>query len=139
MRRPDGFTLIELLFVLVVFVILLAIAVPAYNAYVTSARRSEGRNALMALLHTQENLRSVCPQYASSLGATTDCTAGQLAAVTTTENGYYLIAITAASDTGFTATATAQGQQQQRDKDCPQLSLAMTAGNLVLTPPSCWK
>lgn len=137
--KTNGFSLLELLTALVILVILLGIAVPVYQAYVTRANRTEGKNALMALLHAQENRRGVCPAYAPALGTATDCQAGQVAATATTENGYYLLAITAASDTGFTAVATAAGAQKTRDTDCPQLELAVTGGNLATTPEACWK
>lgn len=41
-RQSSGFTIIELMIVLTVIGVLMAIAIPAYNAYVTRAKVSEG-------------------------------------------------------------------------------------------------
>ncbi len=41
-QRSSGFTIIELMIVLTVIGVLVAVAIPAYNAYVTRAKVSEG-------------------------------------------------------------------------------------------------
>lgn len=49
-----GFTLIELLITLAILGILAAIAIPAYNGYITTAKMSEAQNNLSALRLAEE-------------------------------------------------------------------------------------
>ncbi len=65
-RRAGGFTLIELMVTLVVASILLAIAVPSYQAQVRKSRRTEARNAVMDLAAREERYFSVNNDYSAS-------------------------------------------------------------------------
>ena len=65
----SGFTLIELLIVAVLVAVLAAIALPSYNEYVKRARRSDAKEALIAVALEQERFRSNCPRYATSITA----------------------------------------------------------------------
>jgi type IV pilus assembly protein PilE len=50
----------------------------------------------------------------------------------TTASGYYAIAITASSATGYSATATGRdGTSQANDGNCRVLGVQMAAGNLT--------
>ncbi len=49
-----GFTLIEVLITLAILGILAAIAIPAYNGYITTAKMSEAQNNLAALRLAEE-------------------------------------------------------------------------------------
>ncbi len=49
-----GFTLIELLITMAILGILAAIAIPAYNGYITTAKMSEAQNNLAALRLAEE-------------------------------------------------------------------------------------
>ena len=122
-RKVRGSTLIELMIAVVVISILAAIALPAYNDYVTRSRRSDGRAALSDLATAQETFRSKCPGYASAFGATCGVDLnGDNDALDVNENiaflgtsnspdGYYTVTISAGTATGFTAHATPQGAQ----------------------------
>lgn len=49
-QRSLGFTLVELLVTLTIAAILLAVAVPAFNSSIASARASDGANSLLAAI-----------------------------------------------------------------------------------------
>ena len=53
-RKQHGFTLIELLITMGILAVITAIAIPAYQGYITTAREAEGHNNLAALQMAQE-------------------------------------------------------------------------------------
>jgi type IV pilus assembly protein PilE len=109
-KRYSGFTLIELMIVIAVIGILSAIAYPSYTEYVTRAKRADGKTGLLSLQLAQEKYRANCPQYADGIHATTtSCITGgthNLVANTSSPDGNYALAITAADATTYTITAT---------------------------------
>lgn len=119
--RMKGVTLIELMIVIVVVAILASIAVPSYRQYVLRAHRTEAKTALLNLAAAQEKFYLQNNTYAADSALSTAPPAG-LGLPDTTENGWYTIAITAASATAFSATATATGAQTA-DSDCATLTL----------------
>lgn len=131
-RKPTGFTLIEVMIALVIVSILAAIAVPSYQDSVRKGRRADGMTALLHLQLAQEKWRANHTSYSSTLGG------GGLGLSSSSSDGYYTLAITAASSTGFTATATPKtGTAQAGDtctftitQDGPDLSTAAHR--------SCW-
>jgi type IV pilus assembly protein PilE len=138
--KTQGFTLTELLIVVAVISILASIAIPAYNKTVLRGKRSEARLTLVSLIQTQERFRANCSQYGATLGSADSCgTTPAVAFSSTTSNGLYDIAITAADATSFTATATAKtGTSQVNDTGCTVLTLAQSQGTLATTPTGCW-
>lgn len=138
--RQRGFTLIELLIVMAIAGILAAVALPGYNSYVRKGKRVEAKTALMAVLQAQEKYRANCPQYASALGAASECTdTSHVVAAGGSGTSLYTLAVTAADGTGFTATATAAaGSSQAKDSGCTTLTLQLAQGTVSTTPASCW-
>jgi len=114
--RMKGVTLIELMIVIVVVAILASIAIPSYRSYVLRTHRVEAKTALLNLAAAQEKHYLVNNTYAANAALSTAPPAG-LGLPGTTENGWYTIAINAASTTAFSATATATGGQTD-DDDC---------------------
>jgi len=111
-----GFTLIEVMIVLAIVAILVAIAVPSYQQYVVSARRSDASIALTTAAQALERC---------SINSNNVYTACGQADYTSSE-GYYTISTVAAAKT-FTITATPiAGQPQAADSQCTTLTLTNT-------------
>lgn len=131
--RQTGFTLIELVIAMVILAILVALAMPSYQAYVLRSHRGEGVAALNALQLQQEKYRT----YHNTYGALATVWSGSA----TTDNGYYTLAVTNPTATGFVATATAQGNQvndSQSGTSCSTLTLTVSGLNTTYTPAPCW-
>lgn len=140
-KKNQGFTLIELMIVVTIIGILAAIAYPAYQNYVMRAKRSEAKVALVTLQQAQEKYRANCPQYATGIHATTrSCVAGSynLVGKTTSDNGYYTLAISNGSATTYTLTATKAGVQAV-DTDCATFTIDQN-GTKTSSPNTtgCW-
>lgn len=133
MKKALGFTLIELIIAVAVLAIITMIAVPSYTSYILRSHRAEGTAALNAIQLQQEKYRT----YHNTYGTLGDVWGG----VTTTENGYYNLAITGNSATGYTSTATAQGNQandMQSGVSCTTLTLTVNGLNTSYEPTTCW-
>lgn len=119
LKAFKGFTLIELMIVVVVVGILLAIAVPAYQDSVRSARRSDAMAALGDGQMRQEKFRSNCPRYAAGLVAPPGPAVCNMAAATFTvmleaesPDGFYTLSVQAADADGYTLRATGKNGQE---------------------------
>jgi type IV pilus assembly protein PilE len=98
-----GITLIELMVVVVIVGILAAIAYPNYQDFTSRAKRNEARAALLRLATNQERF------YLNNNTFTTDMTQiGFSSSPFTTETGYYVVSVTSATPSNFSATATYQ-------------------------------
>jgi type IV pilus assembly protein PilE len=146
-RRAGGFTLIELMVTLVVASILLAIAVPSYQAQVRKSRRTEARNAVMDLAAREERYFSVNNDYSASamqLGYGTDDVQIKDRPI---GGGYYTVTVTNTEPkptatpptrASFTITATAVGAQA---KDATCLTFTVDDLGIQTSTPStteCW-
>jgi type IV pilus assembly protein PilE len=65
--RSHGFTLIELLITVVIVSVLLAIAIPSYEAYVKRARRAEAESEMMKISSMQQEYLLNNRSYATAL------------------------------------------------------------------------
>jgi type IV pilus assembly protein PilE len=133
MSKTKGFSVIELVVVLVIIAVLALIAVALYSTYVRQSRRADGVNTLLAMSLAQERYRTVNINY------------GTLAqvwnSVTTSPQGFYTLAITDQSATGYTMTATGIGDQAKdiaNGTSCSPLTLTATNGTVSATPTACW-
>ena len=139
--RPQGVTLIEMLIVVVIVAITASAAVPSYRRCVLRAHRVEAKTALLNLVTAQEKFYLQNNGYAGHSALSTAPPDG-LGLTGTTGNGWYTIAITAASTTAFRATATAAGEQIA-DGDCATFTIdslgVRGATNRGGTPSTaCW-
>jgi len=102
-RNMSGVTLIELMIVVIIVSILAAIAFPNYQEFSARAKRNEAQTAQLQIKINQERF------YLNNNTFTQDMTQlGFSADPFTTDTGSYVVAVTAASPTNFSATATYQ-------------------------------
>lgn len=139
MQVLKGFSLVELLIVVVIIGILSAIAYPVYTNYITEARRSEGKAALLNLSAQMERYFSTNNTYATA----TIATGGSTDVLTSdkTENGWYQLEITAKGPSTFTITAKPLNEQASQDSTCGSLSLTNLGAKGVTgsgTVQDCW-
>lgn len=131
--KGAGFTLVEVMIAVVIIGLLAAIAIPAFTDSVRKSRRAEAFSALSAVQQAQERWRGNHASYSSALAntATGSNPANGLGIAATTASGYYGIAISGASATGYTVTATGVSETSQAaDGACKVLAARMNGGNL---------
>jgi type IV pilus assembly protein PilE len=105
MRGKEGVTLIEIMVVVAIVGMLAAIAIPAYDNYVTRSRRSDAFTALETVRAAQEMYRAEKGFYASDfVDAGVTVLAGCSAAM---GGSNYAISITRTDNTHYTALAAA--------------------------------
>ncbi len=108
-RRQRGITLLELMVVVAIIAILTMIGVPAYQDFVTRAKRAEGQSALVELANLQERFYSENLRYTTTIAGAPG--PDQIAFPALTENGNYQIQIQSAGATAFDLRAVPQGAQ----------------------------
>lgn len=136
-RYIAGFTLIEMMVVITIAAILVGIAVPSYTSQMRKSRRTEARTALLDLAAREERFFSTNSAYTlvpGNLGyaGTFPMQVG---------SAYYLINVTAATATGFTATATPINAQAADATQCGTFTIDNTGRQLVsggLGAVTCW-
>ncbi|MEM1173652.1 MAG: type IV pilin protein [Pseudomonadota bacterium] len=137
-RRPArrvmrGITLLELMIVVVIVGIMSSLAYPQYLNYRDRANRTEAKSALLNLVIDQERF------YLNASTFTNDLTDLGYSAATDwpTRSGTYLVNVTAADASNFTATATYQGTGAEKDR-C--LTFTITADGAETSAPdtNCW-
>jgi len=111
-QKMKGFTLIELMIVVAIIGIISAIAYPSYQASVTKTKRADAKTSLMNIATQFERCFTVNGQYNYTAGPPVkDCAPPLNAtlntlATTTSDKGYYTIALSNLTATTFTLTAT---------------------------------
>lgn len=75
--KPSGFSLIEMCVVLVIFAVLAAQAMPAYQQHIVRTRRGEAQAALLRLMMQQERFHTQNNRYIAFSADSTDPEARQ--------------------------------------------------------------
>ena len=132
LRNMRGITLIELMIVVVIVGILAAIAYPNYQEFTSRAKRNEARAALLRLATNQERF------YLNNNTFTADLTQlGFSSSPFTTETGYYVVSVTSATPSNFSATATYQHGGSEADK-CLTFTIDGRGQKTSCPDTDCW-
>ena len=145
-KTQRGFTLLELMIVVAVIAILAAVAYPSYMDSVRKSRRADAQAALATAQIAQQKLRASCRFFAGTIGGADNCDATAAASVVamdaTSPDGWYTVALSNASATGYTVTATGQGDQVNDDEGGVTCTMVLTVNaanpNGLRTPADCW-
>lgn len=133
MKKINGMTLIELLIVVAIIAILASVATVIYSSQARNSRRADALNTIISISLAEEQYRSSNSQY----GTLAQVWGG----VTTSAEGYYTIAITNVSATGYTITVTGVGNQANDSINgvaCSPLTYTVSNGTVTKSPATCW-
>ena len=124
--RTAGFTLIELMIVVGVIGLLGLIAYPSFQDVVRKSRRADAIAGLTQLQQLQERVRGQQPSYADSVASMPGPPTGL------SPESYYVLAVNAASASGYSMTATASASSPQyADTKCRGLRVDMAGGTIT--------
>lgn len=133
-----GFTLIEVMIVVAVIGLLAAIAYPSFQAQALKGRRADAVTAMAQIQQAQERWRASHTSYADQTEMTAAPPAG-LGLAATSPKGYYSLAVSDATGSGYKLTATAvAGKSQSGDAGCTALTVTVAGGSSTETPAACW-
>lgn len=132
-RRAPGFTLIELMIAVAIVALLAAVALPSFFDSLRKSRRTEAYTAISAVQQAQERWRSNRAEYAGNLTASpSDPTTPGLGLPATTPKGYYSIALSGNTATGYTVSAVAVSTSSQaQDTACLKLAARVAGGQIT--------
>jgi type IV pilus assembly protein PilE len=105
MRGKEGVTLLEVMVVVVIVGILAAVAIPAYNNYITRARRSAAFTALETVRAAQEMYRAEKGFYVG-INQLPGCSSGMA-------GNNYIVTVLDVTATTFTVDATPMPEGRQ--------------------------
>ncbi|MEP7243210.1 MAG: type IV pilin protein [Gammaproteobacteria bacterium] len=145
-ERQTGFTLVEILTAVVIAVVLVAVAIPAYTKHVARARRSEAVAALLQLQAEQQKFYLQHNRYTEEIAAPTPTGLGLPAR---TASGRYVLVValgtnpSGSGDQSYTATANAVATRDKAvDTECTTFILT-DSGKRGATGTanvrSCWR
>ena len=129
MRAVRGFTIIELMIAVAIVAILAAVALPAYNDYVTRGKIQEATSALSAMRVKIEQYYQDQRKYTGA------CLAGTVAPLPTGLK-YFTVTCNIPDDNHYTVTATGAGFTFTIDEANNRVTLAVPPG--WTANGTCW-
>ena len=129
MRAARGFTIIELMIAVAIVAILAAVALPAYNDYVTRGKIQEATSALSAM---RVKIEQYYQDQRTYVGA---CQPGTVAPLPTGLK-YFAVSCTIPDASHYTVTATGAGFTFTIDEANTRATTAVPTG--WTTNASCW-
>ncbi len=152
-----GFTLLELIIILIIVGSYAIYNSPGHKKYLTRIKRSDAKQALVAIWHKQAMYKKTCGHYANILNPNAmnsekscirdnrQANAYTLAAAPVSKRGYYKLSIVFANDSDFLLQAVPIPEKaQSNDFDCVKFTLDR-AGNkrsynhLNQLTTECWQ
>jgi len=133
--------------VVAVIAIIAAIAIPAYQDYVTRAKRADGKAGILSVQLALEKHRANCPLYASNFRATAPadpddyCPDNLVVHTTTSPDNIYSLSLSGTSASSYIITATPTGTQLTNDTECANLILDQNNTQTISgtgTAANCW-
>jgi len=123
--HSQGFTLVEILMVLVIVGVLMAIALPSYEASFSQGRRADGRAFALDLAAREEEYFLRYGRFTSELEAESGLNSSILS-----QEGFYRGSVGACKGGGlvscFQVTVSALGVQRASDAACVSLTITNT-------------
>jgi type IV pilus assembly protein PilE len=133
-KHISGFTIMELLVVIAVLAILATIAIPSYQNYLQSSRRTDAMTALLQVQSEQTQWRANEVTYADNLSVDLGW------ANSDSPEGYYTVAISNVTTTTYTATATPKAGTSQEGDSCGSFVLTQSGPDISTDQKKvCWK
>ncbi len=132
-RKINGFTLIEAMITVLIIAIVAIVAVFSYADKVKRGRRMDAVNAILSISLAEERYRSNNTSYGTLAQA--------WGGVSASQEGYYTLAISNVTATGYTITATGTGTQtsdSENGTSCATLTLSVSNGTVTRSPAACW-
>jgi type IV pilus assembly protein PilE len=135
LNKQLGFTLIELMVSVAIVGLLIALALPSYQASVRKSNRADAQISLTKFSSLQEKYFFQNNQYSGDMGVLVTGTA--TAAPMDSDDGHYSIAVTlSGGGSAWSMIATAQDNQAS-DTDCATITLN-SLGTKGGTSSDCW-
>ncbi len=134
--KNNGFTLTELMIVIAIIGILAAIALPAYQDYVTQARRADAKSGLLNIQLALEKWRANNSSYTDDMTDLGYAGANDQSS----PDGYYTLDIVSASSASYTITATPTSKSNQNTDDCGTFAIDQNGENYTgaYADADCW-